>query len=116
MHLDFISQYCRSLPAATEDIKWGHDLCFSIGEKMFCVISLEAPHTFSFKVADDEFETLSVTNGFIPAPYMARSKWVLVNDPSVCTRKQWEKYIFNSYEMIKSKLTAKKRAELGVNK
>ena len=30
--------FCRNLPHATQDTKWGNDLCFSIGGKMFAVL------------------------------------------------------------------------------
>ena len=32
---DPLVAFCRSLPGATEDIKWEHDLIFSVGGKMF---------------------------------------------------------------------------------
>ncbi len=103
------------MPAVTEDVKWGNDLCFCVGAKMFCVASLEPPFTASFKVKDDEFDELSATDGFIPAPYMARAKWVLVNNPSKLSKKEWERYIRESYELIKAKLTAKLRKELKID-
>jgi predicted DNA-binding protein (MmcQ/YjbR family) len=112
MNIDFLRQFCTSLPAVTEDIKWGHDLCFSVGGKMFCVTSLEPPFTVAFKVADEEFEELSQQEGFMPAPYMARAKWVLVTDASKLKRKEWENYIRQSYELIKAKLTRKLRKDL----
>ncbi len=116
MHIEFLRQCCNSLPGTTEDIKWGHDLCFSVGGKMYCVSSVDPPFTVSFKVADDEFDELSQTDGFMPAPYMARAKWVLVTDPSRLNKKEWETRIRNSYELIKSKLSGKLRRELGINK
>ena len=81
---------------------------------MFCVTSLESPIKFSFKVPDEVFDELSATDGFIPAPYMARAKWVTVTKPSVRSKKDWEKYIKQSYELIKMKLTKKLRADLGI--
>src|SRR5687768_14137276 len=82
MDIDQLRAICTSLPATTEDIKWDHDLVFSVGGKMFCVASLEPPFTCSFKVPDEEYEELSGQDGFSPAPYMARAKWVLVSKPS----------------------------------
>jgi predicted DNA-binding protein (MmcQ/YjbR family) len=114
MEIEALRQYCLSLPAVTEDIKWGNDLVFSVGGKMFCVASLEPPLTFSFKVRDEEFEELSVQDGFKPAPYMARAKWVLVTHPGKLHKKEWENYVKQSYEMIKAKLTRKTRQELGI--
>ncbi len=78
MDVETIQKICLKLPAVTEDVKWGNDLVFSVGSKMFCVTSLEPPFTFSFKVKDEEFEEICRRDGFKPAPYMARAKWVLV--------------------------------------
>ena len=80
MVIDEIRKYCHTLAAVTEDVKWGNDLCFSIGGKMFCVTSLTEPFGISFKAKDDEFDELSNSQGFIPAPYVARNKWVLLQD------------------------------------
>lgn len=114
MEIDFLRKYCLSLPAVTEDVKWGNDLCFSVGGKMFCVAALEPPFKCSFKVKDDEFEELSNSNGFMPAPYMARAKWVLVTDPAKLHKQAWEQYIRQSYDLVKTKLTKKVRQELGI--
>ena len=81
---------------------------------MFCVSSLDAPYKFSFKVKEEAYEELSVHKGFMPAPYMARNKWVLVTDPSKLNKKDREAYIRDSYEMVKAKLTKKDRAALGI--
>lgn len=101
-------------PAVTEDIKWEKDLCFSVGSKMFCVTSLEGPFSASFKVLEEEFEELCTKEGFSPAPYMARAKWVLVTNSSNLKTKEWEHYIKQSYELIKSKLTRKVRRDLKI--
>lgn len=114
MTVEFLQQFCKSLPAATEDVKWGNDLCFCVGSKMFCVTSLEGPFTASFKVPDEEFETLTSREGFEPAPYMARAKWVLVTRASALKKKEWEHYVRQSYDLIKDKLTLKLRKELGI--
>jgi predicted DNA-binding protein (MmcQ/YjbR family) len=83
---------------------------------MFCVTSLEPPFNASFKVKDDEFESLSATHDIIPAPYMARAKWVMVSKSTRFTKKEWEQYIRRSYELISSKLSGKLRKELGIDK
>jgi predicted DNA-binding protein (MmcQ/YjbR family) len=114
MEMDSLRAFCLSLPAVTEDVKWGNDLVFSVGGKMFCVASLESPFNFSFKVKEEEFEELSSRDGFTPAPYMARAKWVLVTAPSKLNKKEREGYIRQSYEMVKAKLTKKARTELGL--
>jgi predicted DNA-binding protein (MmcQ/YjbR family) len=112
MNIEVLRKFCLSLPAATEDIKWGSDLCFSIGGKMFCVSSMESPLRISFKVPDEDFEELASQEGFIPAPYMARAKWVSLTDIKKLRPKELESYIRQSYELKKMKLTKKVRKEL----
>ncbi len=115
MNIEWLQQFCLLLPAVTEDVKWGNDLVFSVGKKMFCVTSLEPPLKVSFKVADDEFEELTVQDGFMPAPYMARAKWVQVTHASRLSKKEWETFIRNSYELVKAKLPARERKQLGLD-
>ena len=112
MNIEQLREFCLSLKGVTEDIKWGHDLCFCIGEKMFCVTGLTGPIKVSMKVKDEEYDTLSSSDGIIPAPYMARNKWILVEDSARFTKKEWEHYIRQSYEMVKSKLPKKLQKEI----
>jgi predicted DNA-binding protein (MmcQ/YjbR family) len=74
MTVDFLRQFSKTLPAVTEDIKWGADLCFCVGARMFCVTGLEGPFSASFKVQDEEFDEMSVREGMEPAPYIVRDK------------------------------------------
>lgn len=114
MDIDQLRTFCLTLPAVTEDVKWDNDLVFSVGGKMFCIASLDPPFRCSFKVKDEEYEELSIREGFMPAPYMARAKWVLVTNPAQLARKEWEGYIHQSYNLVKAKLTKKLRQELGI--
>ncbi|MEO6168685.1 MAG: MmcQ/YjbR family DNA-binding protein [Chitinophagales bacterium] len=107
MDIEILRSICLKQEGATEDIKWGNDLCFCIAEKMFCVAGLQPPLQISFKVKDDEFDELINKQGIIPAPYVARYKWVLAQDVNLFTKKQWEHYIRQSYELVKSKLSKK---------
>jgi predicted DNA-binding protein (MmcQ/YjbR family) len=112
MTIDDIRALCYKNKHVTEDVKWDNDLCFLIAKKMFCVASLEPPLTVAFKVLPDEFDELSVRPGIIPAPYMARNKWIKVDDLNVFSKKEWEYYIRQSYELVKSKLPKKLLKEL----
>jgi len=107
MKSEFIREICLSFPGVKEDIKWGHDLCFLIGEKMFCVTGIEGDFGVSIKVKDEEFEELTGREGIIPAPYLARYKWIYVDDVNSFSNKEWKHYLQQSYELIKSKLPAK---------
>lgn len=115
MEIEEIQKICATLPAVTEDIKWGHDLVFSVGGKMFCVVGLDQqPTSASFKVTDESFEEMSSRDGFKPAPYMARHKWVWVDDINRIKKKEWEKQINGSYELVKQKLPTKQKKDLGL--
>jgi predicted DNA-binding protein (MmcQ/YjbR family) len=108
MSLEEIREICTSLPHVTEDIKWGHDLCFLIASKMFCVVGLdESPVNASFKVKEEDFDEISSREGFMPAPYMARHKWVYIDDISRLSKEHWKEMISTSYELVKAKLPQK---------
>jgi predicted DNA-binding protein (MmcQ/YjbR family) len=108
MEIEDIQDICKKLSGVTEDIKWEHDLCFCVGEKMFCVVSLDQkPVSASFKVLDTEFDSMSSRAGFKPAPYVAKYKWVLMDDINRMSKKDWKHYVTQSYELVKSKLPKK---------
>jgi predicted DNA-binding protein (MmcQ/YjbR family) len=113
MNLDSIRNYCLSLPHATEDIQWGNDLLFRISGKIFAGMSLEPPHSLSFKCTPQTFDELVELEGIIPAPYMARNKWVMLERLDVLDAAELKRLIRNSYDMVFSKLTKKAQAELG---
>ena len=114
MNIEEIQNICSHLACVTEDIKWEHDLVFSIGGKMFCVIGLDqSPTTASFKVTEEEFEEMCHRPGFKPAPYVAKYKWVWIDDISRIKKGDWEKYIQQSYRLVKQKLSPKIKKQLG---
>lgn len=113
MTIEDLQHICREFPGVTEDIKWGNDLCFSVGGKMFLVTGLDqSPTTASFKVTDEQFEELSINPGFKPAPYMAKHKWIFITDINLMTQKEWKFYIEQAYQLIKQKLPKKVQAQL----
>jgi predicted DNA-binding protein (MmcQ/YjbR family) len=114
LNVEDIQTICRQLPAVTEDIKWEHDLVFSIGRKMFCVVGLDqSPATASFKVKDEEFEEMCNWPSFKPAPYVAKYKWVLIEDINKMKKADWKKYLQQSYDLVKNKLSVKLKKQLG---
>jgi predicted DNA-binding protein (MmcQ/YjbR family) len=104
MDIDIIRNICLALAHTTEDIKWGNDLCFCISEKMYCVTVLDEPLKVSIKVTEEEFDELTAMEGIVPAPYVARHKWILVEDTMVFNKKEWQHYIAQSYELVKARL------------
>lgn len=107
MDIEILREICKELPHVTEDVKWGNDLCFLIGGKMFCVTGFEKPIKVSLKVTDEEFPELSNSPGIIVAPYVGRYKWILIEDVGRFTKKEWKHYITQSYNLVKAKLPKK---------
>jgi predicted DNA-binding protein (MmcQ/YjbR family) len=114
MDFEAAKALCRSFPGCTEDIKWGADAVFSVGEKMFAVTASAVPAKgMSFKVDDDRFLELTDRPGIIPAPYLARAKWVYVENAKALSDKEAAALLRRSYELVFAKLTKKLQREIG---
>lgn len=109
MDLNRLRELCLSLPGATEDVKWGKDLCFSVGGKLFCVTGFEPDCGVSLKVRDDEFGPLCETEDIGPAPYVGRYKWIAVGSYARFSDDEWHHFVRQSHQLIAAKLPAKLR-------
>ena len=110
MTLETVRSICRALPAVTEDIKWGNDLCFSVAGKMFAVVNIERPHSIAFKCTPESFGELVERPGIIPAPYMARNMWVQEQElGEALDRRELAALIKQSYDLVVAKLPKSKR-------
>lgn len=113
MTIEELQHICKQFPGMLEDIKWDNHLCFNVGGKMFIVTAPDwVPVSASIKTTDEDFETLTQHEGFIPAPYMARYKWVHIDNISRLSKKEWEYYAKTAYQLIHDKLPAKVRKEI----
>ncbi len=109
-----VEAHAIALPGMTRDIKWGADVVFSVADKMFCCLSVEAAtlQRISFKVAPERFLELTDQDGIIPAPYLAKHHWVSL-EPG-CALKQAEvlALVTDSYRLVRAKLPKKTQAGL----
>ena len=104
MNVDSIREYCLSFPQATENLQWEDDLCFKIGGKLFVVLSLESvPPSLCFKCTPETFAELCERENIIPAPYVGRYKWVLVQRLDAMGDDELQDFIRQSYEMVAAK-------------
>jgi predicted DNA-binding protein (MmcQ/YjbR family) len=111
MTLDALREICMALPDATEDVKWGQDLAFCVGKKMFCVVNTEPPHQVAFKCTPEDFGELTARTGLRPAPYLARAMWVQEEQlGEALDRGEMIRLVTQSYELVRAKLP--KRATL----
>jgi predicted DNA-binding protein (MmcQ/YjbR family) len=105
MNIDELRQFCLSLPHATEDVKWGNDLTFCIGRKMFAVTGLETAQAgISFKCTPEKFAELVELDGIRPADYVARYHWVTVENTDALDPAELKALIENSYRTVREKL------------
>lgn len=104
--------YCAAFKGASQDLKWGADLCFSVAGKLFCVIDTAHDDAVAFKTTPEEFITLTERDGIVPAPYTARYHWVLVKNRSALKKSEWKKYIKKSYELVFEKHTKKEKLKV----
>ena len=114
-YLDWVRAFCLSLPHATEDVQWEHNLLFRIAGKMFCIANLEpgvSPTKICFKCTPEKFAELVEIDGIIPAPYMARNHWVAMIEIDALRKPEIKDLIQDSYRMILEKLPRKTQAAL----
>jgi predicted DNA-binding protein (MmcQ/YjbR family) len=108
MNIEQLRKFCLSLPGATEDIKWGADLCFCVGEKMFCVTGADSiAGGLSLKCTPEKFEELIEREGIDPAAYVGRYKWVRISDLDAVTPFELNDLIKMSYQLVFDKLPPK---------
>ncbi len=113
MNIEQLRTYCLSLPGATEDIKWGADLCFCVGAKMFCVTGADSVQSgMSIKCTPEKFDELIEREGIDPAAYVGRYKWVRIHDLSAVTPDELKSLIEKSYQLVFDKLPPKVREKI----
>ena len=114
MNLEKVRQHCLSFPGATEQVQWGADLVFKVGGKMFAVAATEpSGHVLSFKCSDEHFAELLEREGVVPAPYMARAKWVALERFDALGDREIKDRIGDAYSLIFARLTKKAQQTIG---
>jgi predicted DNA-binding protein (MmcQ/YjbR family) len=117
MNIEWVRQHCLSHPHTTEQIQWGNDLLFKVGGKMFAGMPLEPARVWlTLKADPEEFSELIEHQGVIPAPYMARAKWIAIENERALPRTEVFRLVSKSYEMVFANLTKKLQAELAAGK
>ncbi|PHQ69538.1 MAG: hypothetical protein COB93_07830 [Sneathiella sp.] len=117
MTRDEFDDYCRTLPAVSNVIQWGNASVWKIGGKIFAICSHwgegEA-QKISFKCRDLSYRILCDQDHIVPAPYLARAKWVQLTSPEAMNDTDIKAYINEAYAVIAAKLTRAARKDLGI--
>jgi predicted DNA-binding protein (MmcQ/YjbR family) len=112
-----IDTYCGKLPKAKRTVQWEGVIVFKVGGKMFAMIVPDddgKPNELWFKSAPEHYDALSRSRGFKPAPYLARAKWVALDNPKVLTPGQTRAYLARAHSVIAAALPKKTQRELGL--
>lgn len=111
-----IEKFCKALPGATLSIQWGADHVYKVGGKMFAAMGPPEmrPQSLSFKTSDDSFAILTRARDIIPAPYLARAKWVQLIKLDALSTKELKAYLMRAHAIVAAGLPKKKRVELGI--
>lgn len=102
-----LRRHAASLPGATRDIKWGADECYSVGGRMFAVFGIDNGRELgmSIKVEPERFLELTDIEGIVPAPYLARARWVKFERADALPAGDVKRLIARSHALIAGKLT-----------
>jgi predicted DNA-binding protein (MmcQ/YjbR family) len=107
MNSDSLLKYCASLPHVTLDRKWGSVMACCIHEKMFALFGVDEngkAEKYSFKADPERFLELTDRKGLIPAPYLARAKWVAVVEDKALSQAEAKTLLKTAHQLIVRKL------------
>ena len=109
-----IGRACLALPHVTLDHPFGdeHDV-YRIGGKMFVIVGETGG--VSFKVSDIAYAVLTEDGRALPAPYLARAKWVNLPDPAAWPQDELIEHFAIARRLIGAKLTRRMRDALALD-
>ena len=113
MNIDQLREICLSFGGATEQIQWGDDLVFKVAGKMFAVTPLVPGYNWlALKASPEGFAELTERPGIVPAPYLARAKWVAIETPNVLDVAEVATLLQTSYDLVVAKLPRRTQENL----
>jgi predicted DNA-binding protein (MmcQ/YjbR family) len=119
MNREKFDAYCKTLKASTHVIQWRGASVWKVGAKIFAIsirvkdkTSSTITDKTSFKCSDLSFRILIEQPGIIPAPYLARAKWVQIEGPDSMPNADLKTYLEEAHSIISAKLTKTTQREL----
>lgn len=113
MSIDWLREFCLSLPHTTEQLQWEASLVFKVGGKMYAVAALEpGEHWLSLKCSDEEFAELIERPGIMPAPYLARAHWIALESEHTVKRAELQRLLQQGHALVFDRLPKKTQARL----
>jgi len=117
MTRDEFDVFCGSLTATTNVIQWGNATVWKVGGKIFAICSHwgKGDHQkIGFKCSDASYMMLIEHQGIVPGPYLARAKWIQLENAQAMSDDDIKIYISQAHKIIAAKLTKAKQRELGL--
>ncbi|MDZ4775941.1 MAG: MmcQ/YjbR family DNA-binding protein [Alphaproteobacteria bacterium] len=105
-----VEKAALALPGAAVSFPWGDDHpVYKVGGKMFAAMGGGKAPSLSFKVGDLAYEMLIEREGIIPAPYLARAKWVQLTTLKSMDDGELRERLAEAHRIIVEKLPKKLR-------
>lgn len=105
MSVEAVRKTCLGFAGVTEQVQWGDKLVFKVGGRMFAVAALEpAAVWLSFKCSPESYVELLERPNIIPAPYLARAKWVALETRDAVLPSELAALLRNAHEQVAAKL------------
>jgi predicted DNA-binding protein (MmcQ/YjbR family) len=113
MDVEWVREYCLSLPYTTERVQWEDNLVLKVGGRMYAILALEpGEYWLSFKCSDEAFTEILEVPGVIPAPYLARAKWVSLETETALRQEEIKQLLRQAYQLIVARLPKKTQSAL----
>jgi predicted DNA-binding protein (MmcQ/YjbR family) len=116
-----IRDLCLALPHAGETVNWGHHLVYwagdrDLGGKMFAMTDLDGSGAgvLWFHCGAERFHELLEVDGIIPAPYLAKARWVTLERWDALRPRQIEDELRRAHDLIFAKLPPRTKALLAL--
>ena len=115
MNIRQAHDHCATLAGATRDIKWETHAVFSVDGRMFAMFTLDGARLvdrLSIKVDDARFLELTDRAGIVPAPYLARARWVLIEGLARLSTDETKALLKDAHRLIATKLSKARQRTL----
>src|SRR5579864_2869984 len=108
MNIDSLHKFCLSFPHATEKLQWGEELCFKVAGKIFAMVGLgSVPQTLICKCDPEAFAEMTEREGIVPAPYVGRYKWIMLEHLDALREGELKELVAQSYDLVSAKTKPK---------
>jgi predicted DNA-binding protein (MmcQ/YjbR family) len=111
-----VEKHCLGLPGVTRDQPFGDSHVFKVGGKMFAMVPMTGKKASGvwFKAGETSMRILVEIDGIYPCPYLARAKWVAMDDLKPLKLGELKQYLTRAHAIVASGLPKKKREALGI--